>query len=136
MTTRPVLHSVSAATRDVGSCAKMASSTESEIWSETLSGWPSETDSEVNRNSLFISGNPTVARGAILAKTAAPRPSIETLPPSSRPPLAGREPRRGRFPGPIGLFLLAALPDEGPRQPRRERPRGRRRRGAPHREAE
>src|SRR5471032_3122972 len=70
MTTRPVLQSVSAATREFGSCAKMASSTESEIWSDTLSGWPSETDSEVNRNSLFISGNPTVALAAILAKTA------------------------------------------------------------------
>src|SRR5258706_76390 len=48
----------------------MASRTESEIWSETLSGWPSETDSDVNRNSLFISGHPTVAQAPILAKTA------------------------------------------------------------------
>src|SRR3954467_12093202 len=61
ITTRPVLHSVSAATRDLGSCARMASSTASEIWSETLSGWPSETDSDVNRNSLFITGHPSVA---------------------------------------------------------------------------
>ena len=30
-------------------CARIASSTASEIWSATLSGWPSETDSEVNR---------------------------------------------------------------------------------------
>src|SRR5256885_8576324 len=51
---RPVVHNVSAATLDLGSCAKMASSTESEIWSATLSGWPSDTDSDVNRNSLFI----------------------------------------------------------------------------------
>src|SRR5258708_34728517 len=48
----------------------MASRTESEIWSETLSGWPSETDSDVNRNSLFISGHPTVAELPILAKPA------------------------------------------------------------------
>src|SRR6187402_439830 len=58
MTTRPVLQSVSAATRDLGSWARMASRTPSEIWSETLSGWPSDTDSDVNRNSLFIIGNP------------------------------------------------------------------------------
>src|SRR5699024_1220813 len=32
-----------------GSCASMASSTESLIWSAILSGWPSVTDSEVNR---------------------------------------------------------------------------------------
>src|SRR5215510_4471647 len=48
-TTRPVLHSVSAPTREYLSCASNASSTASEIWSETLSGWPSETDSDVNK---------------------------------------------------------------------------------------
>src|SRR6187549_3427657 len=48
-TTSPVLHSVSAPTRECLSCASSASSTASEIWSATLSGWPSETDSEVNR---------------------------------------------------------------------------------------
>src|SRR3954452_22768367 len=51
-TTRPVLTSVSHATRAYGSSAKIASSTPSEIWSATLSGWPSVTDSEVKRNSL------------------------------------------------------------------------------------
>jgi hypothetical protein len=51
-TTRPVLHSVSAATRERGSCAKIASRMASEIWSATLSGWPSETDSEVKRKSF------------------------------------------------------------------------------------
>src|SRR6476659_683687 len=53
-TTSPVVHSVSAATRLFGSWANMASSTASEIWSDTLSGCPSETDSDVHRNSLFI----------------------------------------------------------------------------------
>src|SRR6476646_10003897 len=48
-TTSPVLHKVSAPTREYLSCASSASSTASEIWSETLSGWPSETDSDVNR---------------------------------------------------------------------------------------
>src|SRR6478735_5813677 len=48
-TTRPVLQSVSAATREYLSSARMASRMASEIWSATLSGWPSETDSEVNR---------------------------------------------------------------------------------------
>ena len=45
----PVLTSVSHATRARLSCASIASSTASEIWSATLSGWPSETDSDVNR---------------------------------------------------------------------------------------
>src|SRR5690606_23082660 len=49
--TRPVVQRVSAATRDFGSCARRASRTASETWSATLSGWPSETDSEVNRYS-------------------------------------------------------------------------------------
>src|SRR5262245_9940793 len=48
-TTRPVVMSVSQATRPIGSSARTASRTESEIWSAILSGWPSVTDSEVNR---------------------------------------------------------------------------------------
>src|SRR3954471_13956515 len=55
-TTRPVLTSVSQATRPVGSSAMTASSTPSEIWSATLPGWPSVTDSEVNRYSFSESG--------------------------------------------------------------------------------
>src|SRR4249919_3676625 len=51
-TTRPVLTRHSQATRPVGSSFITASRTPSEIWSQTLSGWPSVTDSEVNRNSL------------------------------------------------------------------------------------
>ena len=42
--------SVSQATRLSGSFASAASRTESEIWSAILSGWPSVTDSDVNRN--------------------------------------------------------------------------------------
>src|SRR3954454_751824 len=51
-TTRPVLTSVSQATRPYGSSASTASRTPSEIWSATLSGWPSVTDSDVKRYSL------------------------------------------------------------------------------------
>src|SRR3546814_10974836 len=40
---------VSQATRARLSWARIASSTASEIWSAILSGWPSETDSEVKR---------------------------------------------------------------------------------------
>src|SRR6185437_2369981 len=57
-TTRLVVASVSQATRAVGSAARKISTTESEIWSHTLSGCPSETDSLVNRKSplaTFIS---------------------------------------------------------------------------------
>src|SRR5919106_2563757 len=49
-TTRPVVISVSHATRPSGSSRSTASSTESEIWSAILSGCPSVTDSEVKRN--------------------------------------------------------------------------------------
>src|SRR6185295_14013118 len=53
-TTRLSFTSVSAATRERGSWARIASSTASEIWSATLSGCPSDTDSEVNKNSLIV----------------------------------------------------------------------------------
>src|SRR3954452_12011889 len=49
-TTRPVVISVSQATRLFGSLPSAASSTASEIWSAILSGWPSVTDSDVKRN--------------------------------------------------------------------------------------
>ncbi len=45
--TTPVLTIVSQATRPFGSCSRMASRIVSDIWSAILSGWPSETDSEV-----------------------------------------------------------------------------------------
>src|SRR5688572_4485526 len=45
----PVVTSVSHATRALGSLARIASRIASEIWSATLSGWPIETDSLVNR---------------------------------------------------------------------------------------
>ena len=47
-TTMPVFTMVSQATRASGSSVRIASRTASEIWSAILSGWPSETDSEVN----------------------------------------------------------------------------------------
>src|SRR3954447_25887925 len=45
----PVVTRVSQATRLVGSWRRTSSRTASEIWSATLSGWPSVTDSDVNR---------------------------------------------------------------------------------------
>src|SRR3954447_23710905 len=54
-TTSPVFTSVSQATRPSGSSRMTASSTPSEIWSAILSGWPSVTDSEVNRYSFSAS---------------------------------------------------------------------------------
>src|SRR5690242_7223388 len=51
MTThRPFVIAVSQATRACSSCPSMPSSTASETWSQTLSGWPSVTDSDVSRN--------------------------------------------------------------------------------------
>src|SRR2546430_11914539 len=49
MTTRPVAVRVSQATRLVVSSVRQASRMASEIWSAILSGWPSVTDSEVNK---------------------------------------------------------------------------------------
>src|ERR1700720_3642376 len=45
--TRPVVTIASQATRARGSLARIASRMASEIWSASLSGWPSVTDSEV-----------------------------------------------------------------------------------------
>jgi len=47
--TRWVVVIVSQATRASGSLASIKSTIASEIWSDTLSGWPSETLSEVKR---------------------------------------------------------------------------------------
>jgi len=44
----PVFVATSQSTREIGSCSKQASSTASDIWSQSLSGCPSVTDSEVN----------------------------------------------------------------------------------------
>src|SRR5690349_24250296 len=55
-TAMPVLTSVSQATRPPGSSPMIASRTPSEIWSATLSGCPSVTDSDVKRYSPSASG--------------------------------------------------------------------------------
>src|SRR6266550_1360603 len=49
--TRPVVVAVSQATRASGSWRMIASRIASLTWSQSLSGWPSVTDSEVNRYS-------------------------------------------------------------------------------------
>src|SRR5436190_14643754 len=64
-TTRPVLTSVSQATRPCGSSRMTASRTPSEIWSATLSGCPSVTDPEVNRYSLSESAGVFMSRGSV-----------------------------------------------------------------------
>src|SRR3954453_17774188 len=64
-TTRPVLTSVSQATRPAGSSRSTASRTPSEIWSATLSGWPSVTDSDVKRYSLSESTGVFMSRGRV-----------------------------------------------------------------------
>src|ERR1700754_3093585 len=60
-TTRPVFTSVSHATRPYGSSLRTASRTPSEIWSAILSGWPSVTDSDVNRYSFSSIGAKSLA---------------------------------------------------------------------------
>ncbi len=46
---KSLVTAVSQATRAAESCASMPSRIASETWSQTLSGWPSVTDSEVRR---------------------------------------------------------------------------------------
>src|ERR1700691_3931030 len=70
--TTPVLTKVSQATRPRGSAARMASRMASEIWSATLSGWPSETDSEVKEKLLLMRKIPLKR----LSKTV-PIPAVE-----------------------------------------------------------
>ena len=53
--TSPVVTIVSTATRLCGSCSSMASRIASLTWSQILSGWPSVTDSEVNKRDTGIS---------------------------------------------------------------------------------
>src|SRR6476661_2343786 len=67
-TTSPVLTSVSHATRPVGSSRMTASRTPSEIWSATLSGCPSVTDSDVKRYSFSAK---LVMRGRLAGVAAA-----------------------------------------------------------------
>src|SRR5262245_42543581 len=62
-TTRPVVVSVSQATRERGSWASIASSTASETWSQSLSGWPIETDSEVKSERDMAGGLPRSRTG-------------------------------------------------------------------------
>ncbi len=54
ITTNPVAVRVSQATRLEVSSARQASRMASEIWSAILSGWPSVTDSEVNKMRFFV----------------------------------------------------------------------------------
>ena len=52
-TVSPVVTNVSHATFASLSCARKLSNSASEIWSATLSGCPSETDSEVKKYAIF-----------------------------------------------------------------------------------
>src|SRR3954470_17264758 len=65
---RPVFTSVSHATRPAGSSRMIASSTLSETWSAILSGCPSVTDSDVNRNSLALMARKATGRALLDAQ--------------------------------------------------------------------
>src|SRR2546421_1643167 len=112
-TTRLSFTSVSAATRELLSCFRIASSTASEIWSATLSGWPSDTDSEVKRKSLIadrslgegrkdtkfasipdVSPAPAFASAAQAAARIGNRPRLDHVwDVAHLPPSSAREPR-------------------------------------------
>src|ERR1041385_3564893 len=97
-TTRLSFTSVSAATREVLSCFRIASSTASEIWSATLSGWPSDTDSEVKRKSLIAFNRPLGegrkdTKFALLPDVDAHRPEPRCAPAARVAASIGKRPR-------------------------------------------
>src|ERR1700693_5679100 len=100
----------------------MASRTASEIWSDTLSGCPSDTDSEVNRKSLFI-GSPHSRSARHFIKDRAPQagPNVKLLLRPLAPPATRRQPFRGRLPRTARVPAVAALPRPGDREPDPER---------------
>src|SRR3954468_4342417 len=137
-TTRLSFTSVSAATRERGSWARIASSTASEIWSATLSGWPSDTDSDVKRNSLIVFcrlgiGSEETAR---ISNNPAPIPPLH--PPNCREVAAARAARCGNHPRLGGLRDVSHLPAQPQSQsragglPRRAHPARGDRRCRPH----
>ena len=92
--TRPVVVAVSQATRAFGSSRMIASRIASLTWSHILSGWPSVTDSEVNR--YWARRRCSWARSLACSLAGAGGPSSE---PPVRPPSAaprGRRPARRR----------------------------------------
>src|SRR3954454_13399224 len=111
-TTSPVFTSVSQATRPYGSSRSTASSTPSEIWSAILSGWPSVTDSDVNRNSLsdsVVMGSRERLRGRF-ASRAQSTVAAQPAPPGARElawtshSLAGG-PARGALAAPLAALV-------------------------------
>src|SRR5204862_7834835 len=99
---RPVVTSVSHATRAVGSSARIASSTASEMASATLSGCPSVTDSDVKRwrSNKVVVGDWSDRR-TFLEKSELGKRSTEAAMQLAARPCGGRgrEPWRG---GPLG----------------------------------
>src|SRR5262245_22390110 len=106
--TWPVVISVSTATRLRGSSAIKASSTPSLIWSAILSGWPSVTDSEVNRRRA-IGGAPYHGSWHRRAHRTGARRSDERK--SSRNSAIGRQPASSTLPGVSGEAGEHEVPD-------------------------
>src|SRR5438132_2693686 len=114
MTTHsPLVMAVSQATRAWASCESMPSRTASETWSQTLSGWPSVTDSEVSRNECEELNDVATATANDIGPRSRcaggdpPEPGQATAPAARR---CRREPDR-----------FAGLPADGPRSPPRAR---------------
>src|SRR5687767_13814793 len=98
----PVVTRVSQATRPWASSVRTASRTASEIWSATLSGWPSVTDSEVNRNSRGDIGR----QASDYSRTAAERPGEACLRPYLFKSFLGRVGAGHARPGTIASALV------------------------------
>src|ERR1039457_5690834 len=73
ITTSPVAVRVSQATRLEGTSARQASRMTSEIWSAILSGWPSDTDPDVNKKRLRFDKRELLTKLAACRGAGGPR---------------------------------------------------------------
>src|SRR3954454_10634158 len=107
-TTRPVVRSVSTATRLCGSWRSISSRTESLIWSAILSGCPSVTDSEVKRRPATAS-YPLPHRSQPVQSQLCIR-SVRLPAQATNPGMvsAGAEPRRDAVPDGVRKHRLGA----------------------------
>src|SRR3954468_8535023 len=105
--TRPVVTIVSTATRLAGSFASIASRMESLIWSQILSGWPSVTDSDVNRRR-----DGTISPRVQRLLASGPLVRTRSILTGVQGAFRDAEPARHRVPHRVGQGLLAALGDD------------------------
>src|SRR6516162_6524374 len=102
MTTNPVAVNVSQATRLWASSLRQASRMASEIWSAILSGWPSVTDSDVNKKLSLGAKGPSSWMKSTASNTSLEHFNLNLCPVHKQcfaAPLKGNAVERGLFRG-------------------------------------